>query len=65
MWIVYTIEQKFDKMGIAITEINSRLKAVKDHAEDMRKSSIDEYLQIRDRIDKLEGIKYRGKNNTE
>ncbi|SRR6266496_260748 len=63
VWFVYRMEQKLENTERAIGEIKLRLKAVKDHAENMRKGSIDNFVELRDRLDKLDGKKYQHEND--
>jgi hypothetical protein len=48
--VIYKVVKRFEGLERKIAFINQRLKAVKEHAESMRKASIDEYLQMRDRL---------------
>jgi hypothetical protein len=52
---VYRFKNRMDLAESEIRWLNHTLKAVKDHAEDMRKGSIKDILKVQDRLDRLEG----------
>jgi low affinity Fe/Cu permease len=52
---VYHLNKRLGKAESEIGWLNRMLKVVKDHAEDMRKGSIENYLKTKDLLDRLEG----------
>jgi hypothetical protein len=54
-YLVYHLAKRLDKTESEIRWLNQMLKNVKDHAEDMRKGSIDDILELKERLDRLEG----------
>jgi hypothetical protein len=63
LWALYRLLKRLDKADKEIEWLNHMLNAVKNHAEDLRKGSIENFLELRDRLDKLEGKPPR--NNTD
>jgi low affinity Fe/Cu permease len=57
-WI-YHLNKRLGKAESEIGWLNRMLKVVKDHAEDMRKGSIENYLETKDLLDRLEGKSIR------
>jgi hypothetical protein len=55
-WALYSrLIRQWGKAQREIRWLNSMLKQVKDHAENMRKASINDIAKVKDRLDKLEG----------
>lgn len=55
VWVFYIKRgEKIYELDAEIDELNHMLKVVKDQAVGMRKGSIIEYLELKDRLDKLE-----------
>src|SRR5262249_7768415 len=52
---VYYLLKRLDRAEAEIKWLNQKMRAVKDHAEDMRKASIDDHLVLQERVDRLEG----------
>lgn len=54
-WWFYGLDKRLGNVEKEINWLNRMLVAVKDHAENMRKGSIENFLELKDRLDKLEG----------
>jgi hypothetical protein len=54
-YFVYHLGKRLDKAESEIGGLNHMLKVVKDHAENMRQGSIEEILELKGRLDRLEG----------
>jgi hypothetical protein len=54
-YLFYGLDKRLGNLEREISWLNRILKALKDHAEGMRKSSIENFLELKDRLDKLEG----------
>ena len=52
--IFYWLNEKIQRADNQIARLKYMLKVVKDHAEDMRKASIDDHIELKARIDDLE-----------
>jgi hypothetical protein len=63
LWGLYRLLKQLDKADKEIEWLNRMLNAVNSHAEEMRKGSIESFLELRDRVDRLEGKPPR--NNTD
>ena len=55
IYYAYRLMKRLDRAESEIRWLNRMLKVVKDHAEDMRKGSIENILQLAKRLDRLEG----------
>jgi len=55
LWWIYHLLKRLDKADHEIAWLNQTLLAVKNHTESMRKGSIEEFVELRDRLDRLEG----------
>jgi hypothetical protein len=55
VYFVYHLGKRLDKAESEIGWLNHMLKVVKDHAENMRQGSIEEILELKGRLDRLEG----------
>jgi hypothetical protein len=54
-WYIYQLLKRLDKADHEIEWLNEMLLGVKNYAEDMRKGSIGNFVELRDRLDRLEG----------
>jgi len=55
IYYAYQLLKRLEKAESEIRWLNYMLKGVKDHAEDMRKGSINNILQLAERVKRLEG----------
>jgi hypothetical protein len=55
LWLLYRQAKALDKAEGEIRWLTQALINVRRHAEDMRKGSIDNFLELRERLDQLEG----------
>ncbi len=60
IYYIYQLTKRLDKAESEIKWLDDMLKVVKTHAEDMRKGSIENIVQLEERLDRLESWRRRG-----